>query len=65
MTDGQIKMLLNLGGDEAKLLLRNGEYRLYRTIQKKMVKLIREYDVQLPLSCLQFFYYNNGRSRQN
>jgi len=38
------------------LLLENGENALYRKIQKEMVKLVREYDVQLPLNCLQFVY---------
>ena len=52
MTDEQIRLLLSLGGDEARLLLDNGECALYRRIQRKMVKLVREYDVQLPLNCL-------------
>ena len=30
MTDEQIRMLVSLGGDEAKLLLENGEYGLYK-----------------------------------
>ena len=34
-------------------------------IQMKMVKLVREYEVRLPLNCLQFTYYINGRARQN
>jgi len=25
-----------------------------------MVKLVRDYDVKLPLNCLQFVYYING-----
>ena len=54
MTDEQIRLLLSLGSDEARLLLENGEYALYRRIQRKMVKLVREYDVKLPLSCLRF-----------
>lgn len=29
MTDEQIRLLLSLGGDEAKLLLDNHEYALY------------------------------------
>ena len=65
MTDEQIRMLVSLGRDEARLLLDNDEYALYRRIQKKMVKLVRDYDVQLPLNCLQFVYYVNGRSRQS
>jgi len=59
MTDEQIRMLVNLGRDEARVLLENGEYGLYRTIQREMVKLVREYGVQLPLNCLQFVYYAN------
>jgi len=65
MTDGQIRLLLSLGGDEARLLLENGERALYKRIQRMMVQLVREYDVRLPLHCLQLFYYRNGRSRQN
>jgi hypothetical protein len=60
MTDEQIRLLLSLGGEVARLLLDSGESGLYRRIQEKMVKLVGEYDVQLPLSCLQFFYYING-----
>ena len=56
MTDEQIRLLLSLGGDEARLLLENGECALYKRIQRKMVKLVREYDVRLPLNCLQFVY---------
>ena len=63
MTDEQIRLLLSLSGDEARLLLRNGEYALYRRIQGKMVKLVRDYDVQLPLNCLQFGYCENRRCR--
>jgi len=62
MTDEQIRLLVSLGREEAKLLLDNNEYALYRNIQRKMVKLVREYVVQLPLTCLQFCYYNDGRS---
>jgi len=65
MTDEQIRLLLSLGGDEARLLLDHNEYALYRGIQKEMVDLVREYQVQLPLNCLQFVYYSNGRCRQN
>ena len=59
MTDEQIRLLLNLGSDEARLLLENGERALYKRIQSTMVKLVREYGVQLPLNCLQFVYYRN------
>ena len=59
MTDEQIRLLLSLGRDEARLLLDQNEYWLYKRIQKKMVKLVREYDVRLPLNCLQFTYYKN------
>ena len=65
MTEEQIRLLLSLGGDEARLLLDNGERALYKRIQGKMVKLVREYEVRLPLNCLQFMYYVNGRPRQN
>ena len=65
MTEEQIRLLLSLGGDEARLLMENGENGLYRMIRRKMAKLVREYDLQLPLNCLQFFYYINGRPRQN
>jgi len=64
MTDEQIKILISLGGDEARLLLDNNENALYRRIQRKMVKLVREYDVQLPLNCLQFVYCENRLSRR-
>jgi len=56
MRDEQIRLLLCLGDEEARLLLDNGEYGLYKRIQNKMVKLVREYDVKLPLNCLQFMY---------
>lgn len=59
MTDEQIRLLLSMGSDEARLLVENGECALYRSIQSKMVKLVREYDVQLPLNCLQFLYCVN------
>ena len=65
MTEDQIRLLLSLGSDEARLLLDNGERALYERIQEKMVKLVCDYDVQLPLNCLQFVYYTNGHSRQN
>ena len=59
MTDKQIRLLLSLGRDEARLLLDHGECALYRRIQRKMVKLVQRYDVQLPLNCLQFVYCGN------
>ena len=59
MTDEQICLLLSLGRDEARLLLNNGECALYKRIQRKMVKLVRDYDVKLPLNCLQFVYCEN------
>jgi hypothetical protein len=65
MTDEQITMLLSLGIDEARLLLDGREYSLYRRIREMMVKLVRDYDVQLPLNCLQFVYCENRLSRQN
>jgi len=65
MTDEQIRLLLSLGSDEARLLLRNGEYGLYRRIQKKMVKLVHEYEVRLPVNCLQFVYCENRLHRRN
>ncbi len=63
MTDDQIRMLLRLGIDEAKMLLDQGEYPLYRGIQDQMVELVRKYQVRLPLNCLQFLYFVNGYSR--
>jgi hypothetical protein len=63
MTDEQIRMLLSLGCDEARLLQSNGEHALYRNIQNMMVKLVSEYDVRLPLNCLQFTYCRNRLSR--
>jgi hypothetical protein len=65
MTDEQIRLLLSLGRDEARLLLDGREYSLYRRIREMMVKLVRDYDVQLPLNCLQFVYCENRLSRQN
>jgi len=62
MTDEQIRVLLSLGADEARLLLENGEGVLYRRTQRKMMKLVREYEVQLPLNCLQFVYFRNWLS---
>lgn len=63
MKNEQIRMLLDLGAEEARLLLENGECALYNRIQRKMVKLVREYALQLPLNCLQFMYYANGVPR--
>ena len=60
MTDEQIKILLKLTGQEARILLDQGEYSLYRDIQDQMVGLVREYGVRLPLNCLQFLYCGNG-----
>jgi len=65
MTEEQIRLLLSLGGDEARLLLDNGERALYKRIQGKMVKLVRDYEVRLPLNCLQFVCCSNRLSRQN
>jgi len=62
MTDEQIRLLLRLSGDEARLLLENGERALYKRIQRQMVKLVREHGVALPLNCLQFVFYNNRQS---
>ena len=63
MTDEQIKMLIKLTGQEARILLDRGEYSLYQDIQDQMVGLVREYGVRLPLNCLQFLYYCNGYTR--
>ena len=52
MTDEQIKILIRLTGEEARILLDQGEYSLYRDIQDQMVGLVREYGVRLPLNCL-------------
>ena len=65
MTDEQIRLLLSLGTDEARLLLNNEEYDMYWGIQGKLVKLVRDYDLQLPLNCLQFVYCENRLSWQN
>ena len=59
MTDEQIKMLITLTGEEARMLIDRGEYSLYQDIQDQMVGLVREYGVRLPLNCLQFLYYEN------
>ena len=64
MTDNQIRMLIRLTGEEANLLIDQGEYSLYQDIQDQMVELVREYGVRLPLNCLQFLYYGNGHVRE-
>jgi len=63
MTDEQIRLLVSLGRSEAELLLDSGERALYRRIQGKMVQLVREYEVRLPLNCLQFMYCENRLCR--
>ncbi len=63
MTDEQIKMLIRLTGEEARVLLEQGEECLYRDMQDQMVGLVREYGVRLPLKCLQFLYYENEYAR--
>jgi hypothetical protein len=63
MTDQQIKMLLKLTGEEAKILLDQDEYSLYRDIQEQLVGLVREYRVRLPLNCLHFLYYENRNTK--
>lgn len=63
MTDEQIRLLLSLGRDEATLLLEQHEYSLYRNIQNRMLTLVREYEIRLPLNCLQFMYCRNRLSR--
>jgi hypothetical protein len=65
MTDEQIRLLLSLTGDEARLLMDSGEYALYGNIQNRLVELVRDYDVQLPLNCLQFVFCENRLSRPN
>ncbi len=64
MTDEQIRMLLKLTGEEARLLLDKGEYSLYQDIQDQMVELVREYGVRLPLNCLKFLYFINSCSQR-
>ena len=64
MTDDQIRLLLRFGKDVAKMLLDQGEYSLYRGIQDQLIGLVREYQVRLPLNCLQFLYYINGYNRK-
>jgi len=64
MTDEQIRLLLSLGRDEARLLLENKEYALYKRMRNKMVQLVRECDAKLPLNCLQFFYFVNSYSQE-
>jgi hypothetical protein len=65
MTEEQVRTLLGLGGEEARLLLDHRGYALYRRIQRKMVKLVREYGVWLPLKCLQFMYCDKRFIRPN
>ncbi len=60
MTDEKITMLIRLTGKEARMLLDQEEYSLYRDIQDQLVELVREYGVRLPLHCLQFLYCGNG-----
>jgi len=55
MRDEQIRLLLSLTSGKARLLLGNGEYALYRGIQSRLLTLVREYEVRLPLNCLQSF----------
>jgi len=64
MTDYQIRMLLRLTSEEARMLLDQGECSLYRDIQKQMVGFVRKYGVRLPLRCLQFLYCGNGYIRR-
>ncbi len=59
MPDEQIRILLWVTGDEARILLDQGEYDLYKDMQSQMVELVREYEVRLPLNCLQFLYCVN------
>jgi len=65
MTDEQIRLLLSLGPDEARLLLDHDEYALYRRIQDMLLVLVREYEVRLPLNCLQFTYCGDRLHRKN
>jgi hypothetical protein len=65
MTEDQIGLLLSLTHDEARLVLDQNEYALYRTMQKMLIKLAREYEVQLPLNCLQFMYCGNRHHGPN
>lgn len=62
MTEEQIRILLNLKSENARQLLEKREYSLYRTLQRELVHLVREYGITLPLNCLQFYYYFNSRS---
>ena len=59
MTDEKNKILIRLTGEEARMLIDQGEYSLYQDIQDQMVGLVREYGVRLPLNCLQFLYCGN------
>ncbi len=63
MTDEQIKMLIRLTGEEARVLLEQGEECLYRDMQDQLVVLVRKYGVKLPLNCLQFLYAENEYAR--
>ena len=65
MTDQQINLLLKLTRDEAELLLENNEYYLYRTLQNRLLSLVRDCGLQLPLHSLQFLYYLNGLSQRS
>ena len=65
MTNDQIRMLIRLTSEEARMLLDQGEYSLYQDIQDQMVELVREYGVRLPHRCLQFLYYVNRYDREN
>jgi len=64
VTDEQTRMLLKLTGEEARILLDQGEYSLYKDIQNQMVGLVREYSVRLLLNCLQFLYSGHGINRR-
>jgi len=63
MTDEQIRMVIRMTSEDAKMLLDQGEHSLYQDIQDQMVGLVREFGVWLPLRCLQFLYYENGYNR--
>ncbi len=64
MKDEQIRMILRITSEEAGVLLDQGAECLYRDIQDRMVELVREYGVRLPLNCLQFLYYEDGYIRE-
>ena len=63
MKDEKIRLLLSLGGHEARLLLDSGESTLYKRIRREMMRLVREYEAQLPLNCLQFVYCRDRLNR--